>query len=697
MRSGPGGTTLTTPKQGARCVTTAAVGAYLFLAPVAALSQTLAERLEPLALAPERIAGSAPGLQCATPFDPRPWFSTAFAADPARANAAGEMERLADGQPLYADQVPRFLRPTHEGTFGFADFLVLGDHETVTFERVDADAEDPFQHTAETWVRTRTDTVAGHLVSVFDPTWDAGALRKALRRYSWGVDTPSLYWGRLVVEGENEEAAAHEHVTVNLALVPPNIAASPVVRINDQVQYASHVVNIWDADFGDSRILGGDTALNIPEISKLFYEHFADEYEVIAVVSQTTQPYAGFHQVVRNEIGAIGLDLFDRSATYGSASVLQAVEGYPPGRWASWDTVLHQQGHQYGEYTAAWSQVGWPASTTLRPGLFVVDRLGRAPDVHTPLLTPGAVTYGAVLEGNVRVGRETAADGQAGAFRIEHTVPLVTYHPLTLYRMGLLPAANLPSLQVFVHQGQFGEETSVAPEPGTAVSGETVEVTVNDLMAADGVRSGPAVSNIRRAVVYVSRGGLAPQSEMDVVNYFARRLGESSGVTSWNRYPSFAEATRGGAVMTTDIRPRADAPASVPTVPAGTSGRCAKVGTDAWVGVVLDDEFGGCLTAGSTVEVSGSLTLTDRFDYYAVCLRLRRYGAPIEERIYECDALNVDRFTLSVTFPIDKPGGYTMDAFAFWPFSDAQYPLTSYTGAVEVLPAGIPETVPPEP
>ena len=612
----------------------------------------------------------------------------AFAADPARANAAGEMEPLADGRPLYADQVPRFLGPNHEGTFGFADFLVLGDHETVTFERVDADAEDLFQHTAETWVRTRTDTVAGHLVSVFAPTWDAGVLRETLRRYSWGVDTPSLYWGRLVVEGESEEAAAHEHVTVYLALVPPNIGASPVVRINDQVQYASHVVNIRDADFGDSRILGGDTALNIPEITKLFYEHFADEYEVIAVVSQATQlgDYVGYHQVVRNEIGGIGLDLFDRSATYGSASVLQAVEGYPPGQWASWNTVLHEQGHQYGDYTAAWSEVGPPASTTPLPGTLVVDRLGHAPDVHTPLLTPGAVTYGAVLEGNVRVGRETAADGQAGAFRIEPTVPLVTYHPLTLYRMGLLPAASLPSLQVFVDQGQFGEETSVAPEPGTAVSGETVAVTLNDLMAADGIRSGPAVTNLRRAIVYVSRGGLAPQSEMDVVNYFARRLGESSGVTSWNRYPSFAEATGGGAVMTTEIRRHADALAT--TVHAGPSGRCAKVGTDALVGVVLDDEFGGCVTAGSTVEVSGSLTLTDRFDYYAVCLRLRRYGAPVEERIYVCDELNVDRFALSVTFPIDKPGGYTMEPFAFWPFSDAQYPLTSYTGAVEVLPNG---------
>ena len=553
----------TTPGQRGRRVIETALAAYLLLFPGPSLAQSLADRLAPLALDLEDTVSPAPGLRCATPPIPTPWAATFFAADPARANAAGDVEPLADGRPLRADQFPRFLHPTHEGSFGFANFLVLGDHATVTFERVDADAEN--DHTAETWARTGTDTVAGHLVSVFSPAWDAGMLRDALRRYPWGVDRPSLYWGRLVVPGAaaadatgggNDDAGEHDHVNVHLAVAPSNIPMSPVVRIDDRVQYASHVVNIRDADFGDSRILGGDTALDLPRITQLFYEHFADEYEVIAVVSQATQlaDYAGFHQLVRNDIGGIGLDLFDHSATYGSAGVLQAVEGYPPGRWASWETVLHEQGHQYGEYTATWSEVGPSASTATPAGWSVIDRLGHAPDVHTPLLTPGAVTYGAVLEGNVRVGLETGADGLSGTFRIEHTVPLVTYHPLTLYRMGLLPAAGLPSLWVFLDQGQFEREKSSTPEIGTEVSGGTVEVTVNDLMAADGVRRGPAVTAIRRAVVYVSRNGLAPQSEMDVVNYFARRLGESSGVTSWNRYPSFWEATGGRAAMTTDGR-----------------------------------------------------------------------------------------------------------------------------------------------
>lgn len=177
------------------CVARLTVTVCLLLVPVWAHAQTLADRLAPLALAPQDVASPGSGPQCATPPNPKPWLSGAFAADPSRAGVGGEMEPLADGHPLHADQVPRFLRPDHEGTFGFDRFLVLGDYETVTFERVDPQAEN--DHTVETWPRTGTDAVSGRLVSVFRPAWDGSVLREALRRFAWGVDAPSFYWGRL--------------------------------------------------------------------------------------------------------------------------------------------------------------------------------------------------------------------------------------------------------------------------------------------------------------------------------------------------------------------------------------------------------------------------------------------------------------------------------------------------------------------
>ena len=40
-------------------------------------------------------------------------------------------QAMANGEPLRADQFPRFLAPTHAGSFGFDGFAVLGDYETL--------------------------------------------------------------------------------------------------------------------------------------------------------------------------------------------------------------------------------------------------------------------------------------------------------------------------------------------------------------------------------------------------------------------------------------------------------------------------------------------------------------------------------------------------------------------------------------
>ena len=461
----------------------------------------------------------APTLGRVAPAVPRIFVSLLLAGCLAPAPAAAQ--GLPDGEPLRAQQVPRFLRPAHDGPFGFDDFLVIGDHPTVTFERLDWDEDTPTAWRRETWRRASTRTVTGRLVSVFHPKWSADLLQRRLRRGSWGVDHPELFWGRLLLPGRDAETRR-----VSLIIVPPNIPPSPVVRINDSVQYASHVVNLRDPDFG----VGGERTLNQYEIVRQFYEHFADEYETVAVVSDDNllSRWGARHDTLRNDIRGIGMSLFDRSAVAGSAGVLQSVDTFDGGRrWPHWHGVLHEHGHQYGEYSKVWD--------SLRPPLV---RQGHSPSGHTPLLFPGAVAYGAVLNGNRRVARIRSA-GQPDRFQIEPTLPLVTYHPLTLYRMGLLPASEVPDMLVFHDQGQFNPTSNSSPRPGTAVTGGTTVVTIDDLIAADGAREGPVVRRIRRATVYVSRERLVPKEQMDVLNYFARRLGATSGVTSWGPAPQF--------------------------------------------------------------------------------------------------------------------------------------------------------------
>ena len=349
------------------------------------------------------------------------------------------------------------------------------------------------------------------------------------------------------------------------------------------------------------------------------------------MVSQANQlaRYGGFHGVVRNDISGIGKPFFDNSAAFGSARVLLGVEFYPYSRWTLNSTLLHETGHQWGENSGVWDPLGGPtiSSSTL-------DRKGHAPEGHTPLLTPGAVLYGAVLEGGRRVGEITTAttvlpSSHGPSYAIERTMPLITYNPLTLYRMGHLPATELPTYQVFANQGQFDEEASTIPEVGTAVEGDHFQVTADDIIAADGTRSGPIINQIRRAVIYVSRGGLVSKAEMDIVNYFAARIGAKEGVTSWDRYPSFFEATGGKAQMLTAITPKNAA--SIP----GPRESYTPVGPNALVGMRLDSAIPGRITVGQVVTLNGALTLTDRSDYNSVCFKFHRYGAADQNEILQ--------------------------------------------------------------
>ncbi len=74
-----------------------------------------------------------------------------------------------------------------------------------------------------------------------------------------------------------------------LRLRPATIAKAPVVRINDRVQYSSHVVNIVSGDdcfaggtcegnFADA-LPRGDRIYDPAEVARVFYEHFSDSYE----------------------------------------------------------------------------------------------------------------------------------------------------------------------------------------------------------------------------------------------------------------------------------------------------------------------------------------------------------------------------------------------------------------------------------
>jgi hypothetical protein len=248
--------------------------------------------------------------------------------------------------------------------------------------------------------------------------------------------------------------------------------------------------------------------------------------------------------------------------------------------------------------------------------------------------------------------------------------------------MGLLAGDALPEMGVFVEQGQFEPIDRASPDPGTNLVASQVPVIFSDFLAADGPRAGPPVERVRRAVIYVSRNGLASQDEMDVVNFFAARGEARQGVSSWDQYPSFFEATGGRAVMSTEITALSDLLADEelePSLPAeDVAVEDLDVAVDALAGVLLDEPIPGRVAHGESVRLSGIVTAKDRDDFSIVCFRFIRYGTADLNDQFICSTLVGNRFALDVTFSSGQVGSYTVEPFLFWPGAERQFARSRY-------------------
>lgn len=429
------------------------------------------------------------------------------------------LEPVPDGTPVSFEQDPPILLPTYSGEIRLRRFEVVGDIAQLAFQLRDPESS---AWVPETWTRTATRTVAGRLISVFEPAWANDALARHLRRTIRGFDYPSIYWGRVEVPGSDPPA----YLGVGLRLGSTGIATSPVVRISDVVQYSSHVVNLVLPEFGDTRISRGAKDYDQPRVARAFYSHFTDDYDGLAIVPAATHlaDHAAFHGNVNNEVEGIGLPLFDASAAYGSDGRLQGIEVYLQAALPENGTSSREIGHQWGHYFD-WERLG-------------IRRVGGdSAHAHAPLWFPGETLIGGVLAATKRVGQRDEV-----SFNIETTPPPVRQHPLDLYAMGLATPEQIAPLVVFEDQGQF---EGSSPSVGTPVIGPRRPVSVNDIMGLHGSRQGPVASVWRRATIVVSRDGLISQAEMDYWNYFAARLEDAdrTGALSFDGYPSFDAST----------------------------------------------------------------------------------------------------------------------------------------------------------
>lgn len=554
---------------------------------------------------------------------------------------------LADGEPFMFDQDPPLLFAGSSQTLTFRNFSVVGDYPSVTFRRITREAP---EGVIENWDRVSTRTVSGQIVSVYEPTWTAAEIDQGfgLRRY--GYDQPFFYWGELQLPGR--ATVRHVYVRTGLAGIP----SSPVNRVNDQMQYASNVVNLVVPTFEDARVGGGMSGFDLVSASRLFYQYFGDAYDVLAFTPQSVAigDFGAFHLNVQNSVTGLNIDTFNQAARYGSAGALQSIEVYAGATATRYQDVDHEMAHQWS------SRFDWGR-------IAGIARAGHQPTAHSPLWTGGESLVGAVLFGDRRV------TGSAGSYTIEQTPPPATFHPLERYAMGILTREQVPDFDVFVSQDQFEAATASSPMVGTALQGDVKRVAIGDVIRIHGPRIGPTPVVMRRATVLISRDQLASQREMDYWNFFAQRLADRNraGRPTYASFVSFPRATDNVVGLETAI-----VPLTQPALDQRLDTDTPVFGPSDWRGVTFAAPVPSRFTINQTVNVSGRVTASDRSDFSQIALNFWMVNSTTPVRFSGTVSRSGD-FSVPVRFTDSQRGAYYMAVYLFWPGSGSQYPRSS--------------------
>ena len=556
---------------------------------------------------------------------------------------------MPDGEPLSFDQDPPLLYADYSGPLTLNNFSVVGDFATVQFFRQDRDLTNG---RPETWSRVTSRTVNGQVISVFAPKWDATEVDKAFGLNRVGFDYPFVYWGAYQLPGSSDRRFVYARVGSR------GIPASQVVRLNDQVQYSSNVVNIVVPSFDDARVSGGSNGFDITAASKRFYQYFEDSYDVLSMTtaSSVMSNFSAFHQNVRNAVSGLNLSNFDQSSSYGSQGVLQGAEVYMGGWINGYDVTDHEMAHQWGS-DFDWQQIAG------------ITRAGHQPTSHAPLWTGGETLIGAVLFGDRRVA------GSTGAYSIEQTPVPAHYHPIELYSMGVIGADQVPDFNVFSNQTQFSADTASSPAVGTAVQGDARAVSIRDVIRVHGARVGPTYTSWRRATVLVSRDHLASQDEMNYWNFFAQRLADRNQASraTYDHFVSYRRATGNAVNLSTAIRPLQGA-----ALPEQLEIDTPVFGAADGRGVTFTSPVPTRFVAGQPIVLAGHVTATDPVDFNSITLGFWAVNATTP--VTFSGAINKSGdFSVTVQFAPAQRNAYALDVYLFWTGSGNQFPRSSLT------------------
>ena len=272
-------------------------------------------------------------------------------------------------------------------------------------------------------------------------------------------------------------------------------------------------------------------------IAQAFFREFADDYDHLVVFLDFAQALGGafaFEFTVKNEIRGIGVNVFDGSAAAGSRGRLRSfvqmgtLTRYPAdpeqdflGSNNTLDLLGQETGHRWLAF------FDFIDGNGQRSGALLGRDSSHWSFCHNTLASD--------ME-----GQHLRQDGNDRFTSIEATE---RFSPLDQYAMGLIPAEDV---QPFFYVDGCIDRTA-SPAVGATMQGRRVDVTIDQIIAAEGRRepaANKAPHTFNMAFIVVGEAGRFP-SEASIAKVDRIRA-------AWEPY--FAQATDGNGAVSTALK-----------------------------------------------------------------------------------------------------------------------------------------------
>jgi hypothetical protein len=276
--------------------------------------------------------------------------------------------------------------------------------------------------------------------------------------------------------------------------------------------------------------------VNTALIAQRFYTVQPDSFDQLVLITDFDllgAPFGAFFQSVKNEVSGLRLRNFDNSSFFGSDGRLQ---GFLHMNWVNfwpslavnniWLDVMGQEAEHEWAAFVFFENNGQESDLLLGRGLahwsFFLD------------------TDGSVMEGNGWLDSDNGSFTTVRAFD--------NYSLLDHYLMGLRPPAEIPPFFFVDIPGVTLGQRSTFPQTGVSVVGLRRDVTIDEIIAAEGPRI-PSYQDaqkvFRQGYIYLVRQGETPlQQNLDKADSFR---------AAWSDY--FSDRTDGRGVMQTQLGP----------------------------------------------------------------------------------------------------------------------------------------------